>query len=736
VLRPSGALARLCAGLEGASAPAGDTAQLYDDGSRLLLGVVALLLAGARGLVPGVEAAQAPDSASWGGLHELFAAAARRSPAPELFEAGERLTRRRGLDQALLAGLLRDLTELPGHGRIDYRVVPVRLLGTLYEGIAGHRLACPSGRARLVRARGGRAAAGVYYTPAPIVAEIMRATVGRSLRERLERVEQRVRPALDALRDAGDEAGRLRLRAEVEREIERFVLEDALGLQVLDPAMGCGFFLLAAAEEIAAVIGEAHRLAPWRPCAREEWLAAAAERCVTGVDLHPQAVELARLSLWLACARPGGELSLAAERLFCGESLLGVDWERRSPSLFDAVVGNPPWGAALVGGRAELRRSYRSAVGEPESAALFIELALRLVRPGGRVGLVTPNTWLTLVRQEPLRRLVLGAGQIELLAEHEAGAFSAVRAVVPLVFTVRRGGPPCTTRVCVRGEEREADQRGWLAAPAAVIDLRRDAALERALARMDSCSTPLGRLAEVRYGIKTGANAANIAAAPLTGQHRPALVRGAEVRRHVISWAGNYLRYGPHLAGYRHSAPDVPKIVVQYIRNLSLPRRLVAAVDHAGRYIPLNNFSYIAGPQPGYDLFYLAALLCSTPLNGLFAARYRDYNIKPAYLRLLPVRRIAFTTPAELRARLVREAESLPAGDLARFVDEQLAAAPERADVVHDLLASLARRAAQAWAEAGEAGEAAARATDELIDAVVCRLYGLDAQDAAALAGV
>ena len=137
MLRSSGALARLCAGLEGASAPAGDTAQLYDDGSRLLLGVVALLLAGARGLVPGVEAAQAPDSASWGGLHELFAAAARRSPAPELFEAGERLTRRRGLDQALLAGLLRDLTELPGHGRIDYRVVPVRLLGTLYEAGRG-----------------------------------------------------------------------------------------------------------------------------------------------------------------------------------------------------------------------------------------------------------------------------------------------------------------------------------------------------------------------------------------------------------------------------------------------------------------------------------------------------------------------------------------------------------------------------------------------------------------------
>ena len=69
---------------------------------------LALLLAGARGLVPGVEAALASDSASWGGLHELFAAAARRSPAPELFEAGERLTRRRGLDQALLAGLLRD----------------------------------------------------------------------------------------------------------------------------------------------------------------------------------------------------------------------------------------------------------------------------------------------------------------------------------------------------------------------------------------------------------------------------------------------------------------------------------------------------------------------------------------------------------------------------------------------------------------------------------------------------
>jgi hypothetical protein len=469
-----------------------------------------------------------------------------------------------------------------------------------------------------------------------------------------------------------------------------------------------------------------------------------AEHCLFGVDLSPAAADLARLCLWLECSEPGAPLRLPDGHLRAGESLLGVDWNREHPAGFDVVLGNPPWGADLRAARERLRRAYRTARGEIESAALFVELALHLCRPGGRVGLVTPNTWLTLVRQATLRRLVLDAGGLELLAEQPPRSFAAARSVVPLAFVLRRGSgaPPGATVVRDPRGEHLADQAAWRGAEGAVIDLRLGPAARRALARIDACSEPLGAVARVAYGIKTGDNAANLAGAPLTAEHRPVLADGAEVRRYAIAWRGRFLRYGPHLAGYRRERVDAPKIVVQYIRNLRLPRRLVAAVDEAGTYYPLNNFSYITAAGL-YDLFYLAALLSSAPLNAVFAGRYHDYNIKPAYLRQLPIRRVAFTTPPALRAALCAEALALadaasrsPDGEtrLLAFVDERLAVRPEQADVLHDLLAALARRLTALDRQRAAPHDAIDR-VDALIDRIVCRLYGIDEEDIAELGG-
>ncbi|PYJ73439.1 MAG: hypothetical protein DME75_01520 [Verrucomicrobia bacterium] len=82
----------------------------------------------------------------------------------------------------------------------------------------------------------------------------------------------------------------------------------------------------------------------------------------------------------------------------------------------------------------------------------------------------------------------------------------------------------------------------------------------------------------------------------------------------------------------------------------------------------------------------------------IFASAIRGMDFDAAYVGRLPIRRIEFTTLAKQRAALLREAKQLlekafaenDASNGLRFVEEQLAAKPERADVVHDLLAFLA----------------------------------------------
>ena len=66
-----------------------------------------------------------------------------------------------------------------------------------------------------------------------------------------------------------------------------------------------------------------------------------AQRCLYGVDKNPRAVELAKLSLWLATLARDHEFTFLDHALKCGDSLVGLDakqiaavhWDLSKPGL-------------------------------------------------------------------------------------------------------------------------------------------------------------------------------------------------------------------------------------------------------------------------------------------------------------------------------------------------------------------------------------------------------------------
>ena len=90
------------------------------------------------------------------------------------------------------------------------------------------------------------------------------------------------------------------------------------------------------------------------------------------------------------------------------------------------------------------------------------------------------------------------------------------------------------------------------------------------------------------------------------------------------------------LAGLNNINYEQPKILIQYIRKLSMPTRLVCAFDDNGIYYPLNNFSFIVS-EKGYSLSFLLGLLNSSLMNWYFSNCFVDYNIKPKYIEQLPL---------------------------------------------------------------------------------------------------
>jgi hypothetical protein len=111
---------------------------------------------------------------------------------------------------------------------------------------------------------------------------------------------------------------------------ERPTPDQLLGLKVCDPAMGSGAFLVETCRQLGDALVTAwrvHDCLPTIPPDEDDVLHArrvVAQRCLYGVDKNPMAVDLAKLSLWLATLAKDHAFTFLDHALRCGDSLVGL----------------------------------------------------------------------------------------------------------------------------------------------------------------------------------------------------------------------------------------------------------------------------------------------------------------------------------------------------------------------------------------------------------------------------
>ena len=147
--------------------------------------------------------------------------------------------------------------------------------------------------------------------------------------------------------------------------------EAILDLKVCDPAMGSGAFLVEACRQLGDALIEAWRAAgdaaPEVPPGDDEVIVARrliAQRCLYGVDRNPMAVDLAKVSLWLATLAKEHALTFVDHALRHGDSLVGLSWRQLEAFHWDA--SKPPLLRGLgmrdaLDAYAGLRRRIRAA---------------------------------------------------------------------------------------------------------------------------------------------------------------------------------------------------------------------------------------------------------------------------------------------------------------------------------------------------------------------------------------
>ena len=196
-------------------------------------------------------------------------------------------------------------------------------------------------------------------------------------------------------------------------------------LTVCDPACGGGVFLVAAAERLLRA-----------GAGRQDIV----RHLLWGADVDPVGLAAAEaaLALWAGEAPPPGRL-VVGDPLVAGPAL----WPGAPPEGFGAVVGNPPFQSQLgrltartAAERGALRARWGPALrAYTDTAWLFLLLACELVRPGGRVVLVQPQSLVAARDAAAVRTAVdQRADLVDIWADDDRVFAAAVRVCAPVLL--------------------------------------------------------------------------------------------------------------------------------------------------------------------------------------------------------------------------------------------------------------------------------------------------------------
>ena len=269
--------------------------------------------------------------------------------------------------------ILQNLMMLDGE-RLSYRTLDVEQIGSVYEAIMGFRVELTTGRSIAVRSQkrtgapvivnldslldvdGGKRAKALQEATdqrltgnaasslrnAIDLAEVVAALDGKVDRDATPDMLPSNTPVLqptDERRRSGSHYTPRTLTEPIVSEALRPILErlgpsarptEILDLKILDPATGSGAFLVEACRQLSARLVEAWSIhgRPSTLALDEDELVHAtrlvAQRCLYGVDRNPMAIDLARLSLWLATFARDHEFTFIDHALRHGDSLVGL----------------------------------------------------------------------------------------------------------------------------------------------------------------------------------------------------------------------------------------------------------------------------------------------------------------------------------------------------------------------------------------------------------------------------
>lgn len=471
-----------------------------------------------------------------------------------------------------------------------------------------------------------------------------------------------------------------------------------INLKILDPACGSGAFLNQAfnylLKEYQFTFDVLNKYAMQKQdlFLFEEIDILILENNLFGVDINEEAIEIAKLSLWLKTAKRGRKLTNLNSNIKVGNSLIddkeidskAFDWREEFKEVFnnggfDVVIGNPPYGANFSKlHKDNLKETYKEIYkGKYDSYHFFTQKGLQLLNKNGFLGYIIPDTWTILQQTEKLRKFILDYS-IYSIEKYNYNIFEDANVDTVTIIIQNKTIENNEIKVNIVDKDlikRELKllQNQFLKNDGYVFNyLINNTSLtllnkikEDSLKIKDFCEWSQGLIPYDKYvgmSKETIKNRIYHSSFQKDETYKKELA-GKDISKYNLKWNGTqWISYGTWLASPRKQKFFTePRILIQRIRNPKLKIRIVATYTEEEYYNNPALSNFILLKNSNISLKYILVILNSKMINWLYRNSFTDVNIKPTDLELLPIKYInetkqkPFIEKADLMLKLNEE---------------------------------------------------------------------------------